>query len=113
MTISQIKTISFAVYGDGTTTNYVVDLAEYFPCGFSVLYVYVSSQVNVPYWGNYPQSTELTYTMSGTIMSVTLPSAPLAWVPPSVPDNLPPNPNSPPAVISTPPAVTFTVTASY
>lgn len=113
MAIQRVSTVTFNVYGDGTTTEYVVDLASSFPIGFSVLYVYTTTQVNIAYHGNYPQTNNLVYTLVGSILTVTLPSAPATWVPPSIPDGLVGEPGVDPAVVSTPPALTFSVTAAY
>ena len=113
MSIYQVKTISFSVYGDSSSTQWSVDLSDYVPTGFSILSVYSISEVNVPYWGNYLELTNLTYTLNNSILTVTLPVAPSTWTPTYINPGYVPNPSTPPTETVTPPSVSFNVTVSY
>jgi hypothetical protein len=105
MSIQRVATQTISVYGDGSTTTYTIDLNSYFPYEFSVLYVYTISYVNVPYKGSFPVANVLTYNISGSILTVTLPNPPPTWVLPNVDSN-----NN---ITSTPQAESFMVTVAY
>jgi hypothetical protein len=87
MSIYQIKTITFSLYGDGVSTQYQVDLAAYLPGvnNFSLIAAYTLSQQTVTQGNNttvYEVATNLTATLVGTILNVNLSSAPPAWLEP-------------------------------
>lgn len=80
MSISRVLSFSFTIYGDNTSTNYSVDIGPYLKSpgnGVTNTYVEVNNfqvllvQQQLQVFGSGLVSTPLSYSLSGTILTVT------------------------------------------